>query len=163
MASGNSLLSFEATDNHPPIASYATPDLRNADPGLDFDDTVAEYAIFASVLPRHYSGLGITARVCWRATTATSGSAVWTAAFERHDTTHDCDADSFASAQSGTGAANTGGSGRPTYTDIALTNAQIDGLVVGERFRLQIGRAPAHANDTMVGDAELMGVELRET
>ena len=54
-------------------------------------------------------------------------------------------------------------SGEVAYDAIAFTNAQIDGLLVGESFRLRLSRNPPHADDNMAGDAEMLRVELRET
>jgi len=163
MASGDTLVSFVPTDNHPPNANAATPDYRNGHPVLDFDQATVEYANFKSCLPRFYSGGGITATIAWSASTATSGNAKWNVAIERiEDEGTDIDADSFATAQTATGAAPAT-SGAIQYTAVALTNAQIDGLLVGEWFRMQTSRDASHANDTMTGDAELVGVELRET
>lgn len=160
MPSGQTLVSFEPTDARPLAANYATPDVRNSIPVLDFDAAVAESACFGAVLPRHYTNGGITARVAWMATTATSGQVQWAIAIERHDPSTDLDADSFASAVNGALTTTAAAAGQPTYTDIALTNAQIDGLAVGEHFRLKITRLVAGA---MSGDAELLSIELRET
>ena len=49
------------------------------------------------------------------------------------------------------------------YTEIAFSNAQIDGLLAGEAFRLRVSRDATNGADTMAGDAELFGIELRET
>jgi hypothetical protein len=164
MASGNSLVAFEPTDNRPPAANYATPDERNGHPVLDFDAAAAESAIFASVLPRHYGGGGLTARIAWMASTATSGNVLWTVGVERDDAALDLDADSFATAVSSAAIGAAGTSGFPVYTDIPLTSgAQIDSLAIGEHFRLRVTRDAAAGGDTMAGDAELLSVELRET
>ena len=163
MASGDSLVSFIATDNQYAGANAAQPDIRNGHPVLDFDQSTVEYAHVKSNLPRHYGGGGITATVAWAASTATSGNTKWNIAIERiEDEGTDIDSDSFAAAQTATGGAPAT-SGAAQYTAVALTNAQIDGLLVGEWFRLQVSRDASHANDTMAGDAELIGVELRET
>lgn len=159
MASGNSLLSFEAAAFFPPLANYATFLTRNTHGILQFDAATAESAYCAGFLPRHYSGGGITARVMWTAATAVSGTVTWQIAIERHDPTTDLDADSFAAAVSSAAATTNAVSGAPTYTDVALTNAQIDGLLAGEHFRLKITRATGG----IAGDAELWAVELRET
>ena len=100
MASGNTLVIFTALDNQPPTTGFATRDTRNAHAVLDYDATTAEDAIFGSVLPRHYSGLGITATVMWMASTATAGVTRWEGSFERHqDDVDDLDVNSFATAQ----------------------------------------------------------------
>jgi hypothetical protein len=163
MASGNTLVVFGPNDNEPPTSNYATLDTRNNHPCLDFDAGTDESAIFTGVLPRHYAGGGITVKIIWSATGATSGDVVWNSAIERLDTGTDMDSDSFATATTAT--ATTGGtSGTPAYTDVAHTSgAQMDSLAAGEAFRLKVTRNADDGADTMTGDAELIGVEIRET
>lgn len=165
MASGDTLVIFGPHANLPPSTNFATVDIRGTTHMvLDFDDAAAESAQFGSVLPRNYSGAGITATLIWLATTATTGNVKWNVQFERHqDDTDDLDTDSYATAQTATGATATT-SGAPQYTSIAFTNgAQIDSLAAGESFRLKITRDAADGADTMTGDAELLRVELRES
>lgn len=163
MSSGDTLLIFTPHANMPPASNYATFDTRNSHLVLDFDASTAESAIFGAELPRHYAGGGITATYVWAGSTATSGNVVWQGAFERGDTATDIDADSFATANSATGAAS-GTSGAPTYTSIAFTSgAQMDSLAAGESFRFKVTRDAANGSDTMTGDAELIRVELKET
>lgn len=163
MASGNTLLTLLPLANEPPATAYATLDLRNGHPTLDFDTTTQEAAIFTAVLPRHYAGGGITVYLHWTATTATTGTIGWDVAFERmSDATTDIDADSFATAQTVTAATVAGTSGVVTVTNVAVTTgANIDSIAVGESFRIRIRRDVA--NDTAAGDAELLAVELKET
>ncbi len=164
MPSGFSLGSFTPLANEPPAANNATLDVRNSHVLLDFDPDTAEAGVFSDVLPRHYSGQGITVTVIWLAETATTGNVVWQAAFERaQDEVTDLDTDSFAAFQSATGAAPAL-NGSPQYTEIALTDgAQIDNLAAGERYRLKIQRDATNVGDTMADDAEIIAVELRET
>ena len=80
------------------------------------------------------------------------------------DTGTDLDADSFAavSAVTSTAPATSGAPIYPTTTHTA--GAQMDSLAVGEAFRLKVTRdADNVAADTMLGDAELICAELRET
>jgi hypothetical protein len=163
MASGDSLVLFTPLSNDPP-AAFATLDLRNAHPLLDFDATVDEEAVCAGSLPRNYGGGGITVTLVWLASTATTGNVVWDGQWERHqDEVTDLDADSFAAVQSATGAAPST-NGTPQYTAITFTDgAQIDSLAVGESFRFKVRRDANNASDTMLGDAELLRVEIRET
>src|SRR5215831_5569955 len=99
MASGNTLVTFVPGANEPPTSNYATADLRNNHPTLDFDAATDEAAVFTGVLPRHYAGGGITITLIWGATTATSGSCRWQTAIERMEAAGtDLDADSFATA-----------------------------------------------------------------
>lgn len=161
MASGDSLMSWDALGARPLGVNHASLDLRNGIPVLDFDDTVSESLFFSGVLPRHYAGGGITVSLWWAASTATAGNVRWETAFERGNT--DLDADSFAAGQAATGAAS-GTSGIKVSTSIAHTaGAQMDGLLAGEPFRLRVTRIIAGVTGNMVGDAELVDIELRET
>lgn len=164
MASGNTLYTVTAQGNNPPAATYATPDVRNALSVLDYDAATAEYATFVGVLPRNYTGSGLTIYLHWMATSATSGAVKWNAYIERHQAgTDDQDADSFAAAQTTTTTA-TSPSGTEMVTAITFTSgAQMDSLAAGERFRLKIERDAANGADTMTGDAELVAVEIKET
>lgn len=162
MASGATLLTFHPRQNEFVGANCATPDTRNGHPVLDFDDTTAETAIFSDILPRNYAGGGITVYVTWAATSATSGTIGWTVEIERVGVALDIDADSFASAQTITAATTSGTSGIPTTTNVAITDgANMDSLAVGEKFRLRLKRDVS--NDTAAGDAEVLGVEIKET
>lgn len=162
MASGATLLTFHPRQNEFVGANCATPDTRNGHPVLDFDDTTAETAIFSDILPRNYAGGGITVYVTWAATSATSGTIGWTVEIERVGVALDIDADSFASAQTITAATTNATSGVPTTTNVAITDgANMDSLAVGEKFRLRLKRDVS--NDTAAGDAEVLGVEIKET
>jgi hypothetical protein len=158
----DTLASFTALSNMPLAANFATLDLRNNHPVLDFDDTTEETAVFGGVVPHHYGGGGMTVILYWMATTATTGDVVWGAAFERDDEAGtDLDADSFATELTAT-ETTPGTSGQVRTTEIAFTNAQIDGLLAGESFRVKIARKAAAGGDTLSGDAELLRVELKE-
>lgn len=166
MASGNTLCVLTPLGNEPPSANFATLDSRNGHPVLDFDAAADESAIWTDVLPRHYAGGGITVTLIWAATSATFGTCRWAVALERIDAgTLDIDADSFATAQTTGGTAN-GTSGATTYTTIAFTNgAQMDSLAAGEAFRIKVTRDAdgTSGTDDMTGDAELIGLEIKET
>ena len=97
MASGDTHCLFFPEDNQPPIADYATLDVRNGHPVLDFDTTTEEEAIFTGIMPQHYDGGGVTVYAHWAASTATSGTIGWLIAFERvGDSQQDIDSDGFA-------------------------------------------------------------------
>jgi hypothetical protein len=158
-ASGTKTLAiFAPRDNNPPATLFATLDTRNSIAVLDFDAATIESAIFPSIIPEAADlASGLSVRITWMATTATTGNVRWRVALERGNT--DLDADSFDTAAEGNGAAN-GTSGIPTTTSISLTT--IDSVAVGEPYRLQISRVGSDAtNDTMTGDAELIAVEVR--
>lgn len=147
---------FNALDNQPPATNFATLDTRNSIAILDFDDTTDESAIFLGIISEATvltSGLSI--RLIWTATTATSGDCVWDASLERMTT--DIDTDSFDTAASVTATTNAT-SGVPNYSTITLTT--IDSVTTGDGFRLKINRDANNGSDTMVGDAELIAVEV---
>lgn len=162
MASGDTLLALFPQDNEPPATNFATLDVRNQHPCLDFDTTTGEAAVFTGIVPRNYAGGGITVYVHWAATSATSGTIGFTVEFERIGTGLDVDADSFASAQTITAATVSGTAGTIIITNVAVTNgANMDSIAVGEAFRLRLTRDVA--NDNAAGDAEVYAVELKET
>ena len=166
MATGNTLVTLYPADNEPPASAYATLDTRNAHPTLDFDDSAAtEAAVFSFILPRHYAAGGITVYLHWAATSATSGNVIWQTSFERVGASvQDMDSDGFATAITLSAAATDGTSGKVTSTNQAHTDgAQIDSIAVGELCRLKVERLGSNASDTMVGDAELVAIELKET
>ncbi len=166
MASGDSLAIFVALHNEPPSANASIIDLRNQHPIMDYDAATDEEGVVSGVLPRNYGGGGITARVGWMASTATTGTCRLQGAFERHEEdVTDLDADSFASFQSA-GEAPASASGEMQYTDIVFTDGgQIDSLAVGESYRFKYRRDAdgTSGTDDMAGDQEVKTIELRET
>jgi len=164
MASGNTLLVLLPQQHIPPSSNYATLDLRNQHPVLDFDKATIESALFEDVMPRAYAGGGITCRICFSATTVTTGDVVWGISLERHqDETGDLDSDDFAAERTVT-ATVPGTSGMVQYAEIAFTEgAQMDSIALGEHFRLKIRRVATDAADTADNDAELWSIEVRET
>jgi hypothetical protein len=100
MASGDTLLVWDATAAKTPSSNFATPDTRNNHAVDDFDDTNDETVYFEGVMPRNYSGGGVTAYLHYAMTSATSGKVRLEGAFERiGDGQQDIDSDGFASAQ----------------------------------------------------------------
>ena len=166
MASGDTLAVFTPLHNEPPASNYATLDLRNYHPCLDFDGATDEEALFTGILPRNYAGGGLTVYLHVGFTSATSGNAYWQAAIERMDDgTLDLDADSFASFNGAAGNPNAT-SGVMTLVTITFTaGAQMDSLAAGEMFRLKIRRDAdgTAGTDDVATDAELFGVEIKET
>lgn len=164
MATGDTLCFFSPIANEPPASAFATLDFRNAHPILNYDASTNWSAVWTGILARNYGGGGLSVNVIWCAATATTGNCVWNAQVERiEDEGTDIDADSFATAQAATGAAPAT-SGMAQYTTIAFTaGAQMDSLAAGEMFRLKVTRDAANGSDTMAGNAQVLGVEIRET
>ena len=164
MASGETLVIFTPSANEPPSSNFATIDLRNLHPVLDFDASTNEDAIFSGVLPQNYAGTtGVTVYLHYAMSSATSGDIDWDVAFERiGDQQLDIDGDSFAAVKSVDNTTVTGTSGNVDVVSVAFTNgADMDSVVKGESFRLLVRRLAA--DDTATGDAELVAVEIRET
>lgn len=162
MASGNTLVSVGPLSNEPPSSNYATIGSRNGHPTLQFDDTTGWAAIFTLVMPQHYSNTtGVTVLINATAV-ATSGTMGWLIAFERNGSAFDIDADGFASDQTVTAVTVPGTSGFTLQTSLAITKgANMNSVVAGDQFRLRITRDVA--NDTAVGNTEIMSAEIRET
>lgn len=162
MASGETLLSFTPQCNEPPTANFATLDRRNAHPVLDF--ALNEIGIFSGVLPRHYSGGGLTVYLHYAMTDATEDDIKLETYIERiGDQQQDLDNDGFADAQ------NTGDiliPNDPGLVDIIDTThsdgAQMDSLAVGEGFRLKVKRIAVAGTDA-TGELELRFIEIKET
>jgi len=162
MASGNTLLIFTPQCNEPPTANFATPDLRNSHPVLDF--AIDEIGIFSSVLPRHYAGGGLTIYLHYAMSSAEANDIKLETYIERiGDQEQDLDSDGFTAAQ------NTGDITVPGTTGLVdiitsthTTGAQMDSLAVGEGFRLKVKRIAVAGTDAS-GDLELRFIEIKET
>jgi hypothetical protein len=162
MSSGNTLVIFHPFDSEPPATGYASLGLRNRHPVLNFDDTVQKAAVFGNVMPQNYSGGGVTVYLHWCAA-AITGTVGWEVSFERiGDSQQDVDSDGFATAKTVTATTVPGTSGHVDITNVTFADgADMDSVAVGEAFRLKVARDVA--NDTAVGDAQLIAVEIKET
>jgi hypothetical protein len=164
MASGDTLCKFTPLHNEPPTANYATLDLRNQHPVLDFDASTNESAVFSDILPQHYAGTtGVTVYIHYAMSSATADTVDWDVSFERiGDQQLDIDGDSFAAVNSVDNTTVPGTAGLVDVVSVAFTDgADMDSVAKGEGFRLKITRDAA--NDDATGDAELVFVEIRET
>lgn len=164
MASGDGLFRFHPYSSTPTTANYATHDNRNQHPVLDFDADTDEHAVFSDIWARNYAGSGLTVYVHYSMETATSGAVVWNVALERiGDEVQDVDSDGFAAVQTVTdtvpGTCGHVGVAAITFSD----GAQMDSVAVGELYRLKVTRDADNGSDTATGDAELHGVEGKET
>ena len=163
MASGDTLIVWTPHANEPPASNYATLDLRNLHPMLDFDDTTNESAVFSGVMPQAYSGGGVTMYHHYAMSTATADTVDLDGAFERiGDQQQDIASDGFASVQAADNTTVPGTSGLVDIVAIAFTDgAQMDSIAVGESFRYKVTRDAS--SDDATGDLELVKVEMRET
>jgi hypothetical protein len=165
MSSGDTLGAFMPSHNVAPVTAYAQFDTRNGRLVLDFDAATIESAMFPGVLSRNYAAGGITVTLVGAFTSdvTITNAARLGVSFERLENNGtDIDADSFATEKT-VDVSPRATSGSLVYGTVAFSNAEIDGLLLGELYRLRVRRVANDAADTATGDFELMAVELRET
>jgi hypothetical protein len=165
MASGNSLLKFTPREAEFPAANFATHGERNNHPILNFDASTEEACYFTSVLPRHYAGGGLTIYLHYSMASAVANAIVLGTSIERiGDQQQDLDDDGFATEQVTASTTVPATSGLvDIVTTVHTAGANMDGLAVGETFRLKVARKVADAGDTATGDLELVAIEIKET
>ncbi len=151
---------FNALDALLVGSAVPTFESRNGHPVLSFDDSVDEAVMFNSTMSNDYSNGNLTVDIDWVAKSAIINDVKWDVAFEKIPG-QDIDSDSFAAIQTGTDTTN-GTSGILTRTSIAFTQAQADSIAAGEAYRLKVTRDANAGGDTMVGDAQLLRVTLRQ-
>lgn len=152
---------FIPQPNEAPTANYATFNNRNLHPMLEFDDTTQWIAIWSWRVPEgtSFSG-GLTVFAQWCAI-ATSGTVGWDVSFERIVAGgQDIDSDNFGSPQTITAATVNGSSGITSTTSVNFSSGQLPAsFAAGDMYRIRIRRDVA--NDTAVGNAQLLQVEVR--
>lgn len=165
MASGDTLAVFFPRDAEH-AAVFATFDTRNGVSVLDFDDTTDESMEFPGFMPRHYGGGGITVTVGWMATSATSGTISLDVGFKSvTDDADDLDTKAFA-AVNNANPTTASATGEVDYIAITFTDgADMDSVAAGEYFRMIVTRDAngTTSTDNLVGDMELVFVEIKET
>lgn len=162
LAARKKLDKFTANDAVFVGANAASGGARNGHSLILFDDTVNEEIILESIMSDDYDGAAdFIVEPQWAGASAIVGDVKWNAQIERLDEGGaDLDVDNFAAVQTVTEATE-GTSGELTYTGITFTNAEADGIQPGEAYRLKIIRDAVAAGDDMVGDAQLLSVDLR--
>jgi len=158
----NQLDKFNSNDASFPATAPAAASSRNEHPVVNYDDTTPENIVFNSLMSNDYLDGSLTVDIDWVALTAVVGDVVWGVEVERIDIGGlDIDADSFAAQQTGTDTTNAT-SGIATRTSITLTQAQADSIAAGEAYRIRVQRVAGAGGDTLVGDAQLLRVALRQ-
>lgn len=161
MASGDTLSKFFPANNEPPSSDYATKGTRNNHRILKFDNVSNKSAVFTDIMSRHYDGGDIIAYYHVSAS-GTTGDFDIDGAFERvGDGQQDVDSDGFNTAKSVDGTTVPATSGHvDIITGPTFTQAEADGVDVGEKFRFKVTRD--RASDTSSDTMELHCVELKE-
>lgn len=165
MASGDTLIIFGAQNFQQPASAFAYLGMRNAHPVVLFTPTGDKACQFSGLFPRHYTNSGVTVTLIWAASSSIvpAENCRWGVAFERMaENDIDIDADSFATEKT-VDAHPLVTSGALIYTTLVFTNGEIDGIIAGEAFRLQVRRITTSVTSNMSGNAQLAFVELRET
>lgn len=159
---GLQLNRFDANDALFPATDPAGGIGRNGHATLVFDDTTDENVIFEDTISRDYLLGTMTVDIDWVARSATTGNARWGVSFERLASgLQDIDVDGFAAVRVTTSPAS-GTSGVITRSSITFTQAQADSIAAGEAFRLRLIREASNAGDTVVGDAQVLRVQVSQ-
>ena len=173
MASGNTLAYWMAEDGMPPTTAAASLDRRlggstSAEQFLvvDFDGGSADESYdFRGIMPQNYAAGGVTLRLWWGATTATTGDVRLGLAFRAiEDDAEDIDAAHTYDFNEVTDTVPNL-SGEYTAAVITFTDGvDMDSVGAGDPFILRIRREASDTIlDTMAGDMELLAIEMRET
>jgi len=172
MASDDSLAFFTSANAEPPETNYATLGSRVGTGDTDgqvilsllFDAATDEHIDFRGHMPDHYAGGGLTLKISFASSSATSGNAVITAAFKSiTDDADDLDTKAFAAANSVT-KATASAAGEEAVATITFTDgADMDSVAGNEDFYLRISRDANNGSDTLSGDMEFRSVALSET
>ncbi len=125
---------------------------------LAFDATTEE-AVFFRFVARNYASGNLTVRIRWYADTATTGGVTWgvrLAAITPDTDTQDVETKAFATEQEAndTHLATTG----QRLHEAVLTLSNLDSLAARDDVTLRLARKVANANDTMTGDALVVGL-----
>lgn len=167
MAMLDTIGAFDALSPRPTTVVAPQLEVVNGHVVLAFDDTVNEGVDFLGVLPASYAGGGIEVLVRWAASSGTSGSIRWEAAFERHpinDPTYgtlDLSTDGFDQPVHADGLVPSSAA-ILTETMILLTATQASNPQAGESFRLRLTRSATSPEDTLPGDAHFLTLHLKE-
>ena len=148
---------FTPLNNEPPATNFATIDTRNSIAILDFDGVTQESAIFRGLVPEGASFSSLMARIFFTSSGST-GDVVWGIEYEEM-LNYDIDTDGFET-PGVTGVATVSGT-TGTVIGLTLTTSNIDGLTIGDPFRVKLYRAATNSLDTLASDAEFIGLEIR--
>lgn len=161
MAIGDTLGRYLAAGASVPSSNYATPDVRNGHPVMEFDKDTDESLFIEDTMPRFYNGGSIEVHLWFAADGITSGNVIWQVAFEDQQT-QDLDSDGFASAQSTAATAVSATDGALAEATVTLTLSQADSVAAGKPFRMKVNRDADNGSDTAAADAQLFKIELKE-
>lgn len=157
-----SLMQWDAADAILTNANAPTPVVRNEREMLAYANSgLTTISYFTGIVPRTYIPQeNLRMMVFWVAATATAGDVRWSAAFENLVANGpNVDSDNFGT-DKGVNSPTSAVNGEINSTVINFDNAEADLIQPGNPFRLRLRRQSGSAGDTMIGDAQLMRVEL---
>jgi len=153
---------FDANDAIFPSSNPAAAIARNNHPVLAFDADTAESVIFNGSMLRDYLAASILVDIDWVSASAVVGDVVWGIEIERiAPGAQDIGSDGFAAQITGT-STTSGTTGIITRTTITLTQAQADAITAGDGYRMRVQRVAADGGDTMLLDAQIVRVIVRQ-
>jgi hypothetical protein len=159
-SNGKTWHQWTASQGVQPSTNFATFDVRNDHPVLDFNDAVSDTVHFEAIMPEEYDGGNINVQIRWLSTAATAGDVRWECSIESLST--DYDADSFGTAVLVTTTTNAVAGIVATSSCVHDTAGELDSVAAGMSYRVRIRRIGTDAADTMTSDAELVGVQVRK-
>ena len=171
MASGDTLVSWRALDNEPPIDEFAVFETFLAIqvgvndplfPILVFADAVHRYGVFGATMPANYDGGGINVELVWMSA-ATSGNCRWIVSFLRVEDGVRNLSNLFFGPQTQISAATNGTAHVVDYDTLAVSDgANMQDIAAGEYFYLELFRDGITGLDTMTDDARLLAIIISE-
>src|SRR3990172_1852005 len=150
-----------------PATNLPTVKNRGTHSVLAYDDTQVEGIAWQRFMPVDYTpGAALSLKIYFVGDGAGDGveAVVWAAAFERDNSGGpiDVDVDDFAAKQTAAAVVVPVTNGEIAVATIPFTNAQADGILRGEPFRMFIQRTATAAGGDFVGDAQLIRAVLEE-
>jgi hypothetical protein len=156
---------FTAADaRYPPAGTgQPAPINRNSHDLLAYANPGNQWAYFPGVMGKDYGGLILTVELFWAATVGI-GNVVWFVAWERDEATFfvpgvNLDVNSFAAEKAVISPAPVA-VGDLRRAVLVFTNAEADGVMAGDPYRLRVRRSGGSASDDMGGAAQLFRISL---
>lgn len=167
MASGDTLFILSPIDGRRIVTGVAaaTLDRRGEVECLDFADSTVEVIEWDEVMPGAYANGGTRVLIYWASTSAAAGQSARFGVFWRAIKEDSVDLDDLPSVTfNEIAAVEATNSGQISIAPITFTDgADMGSVVAADMFTFRLRRQPAHATDTLVGDAEVFFVVVTET
>jgi len=149
---------WTANDAVFPAGAKGTEIGVNDQPVVVYPKNEDEHVFFGGVVRSGYIGAPISLDLFW-VSPGTGGDVFWRVAWERDATGKDIAVDTFATEKT---VASTAPAiaGKVAKASLLFTQAQADGIVAGDPYRLRVRRDTSDPLDTLDEDAELFRVAV---